>query len=159
MSSTEHPAGAETVSVEPRTTAVVRGTVPMAELEQFFDRSFRLLGEALAAQGIRPAGPAFALYHGPPGETADAEVGFPVDRPIEPSGDVVTGSLPGGRVATLTHHGSYDDLGESWGRLYEAAMAQGATPGNEMWEVYVTQPTPDMAPDDLRTQLYLPLTD
>jgi effector-binding domain-containing protein len=146
------------VALEPAATAVVRGVVPMAELPQFFDRSFGLIGEVLADQGITPIAPAFALYHGPPSDTADVELGFPTDHPVEPVGDVVASTLPGGQVATMTHRGSYDDLGDTWGRLYEAVMAQGATPAGAMWEVYVTEPTPDMNPDDLRTELHLPLS-
>lgn len=49
-------------------TAVVAGQgVPVAKLPAFFDRAFPALAAARAAQGVAPAGPAFALYRAPQG--------------------------------------------------------------------------------------------
>ena len=53
----------------------------------------------------------------------------------------------------LVHEGSFDELGSSWGRLGQWIAAAGLTPGEDMWEVYVTEPSPDMDPADLRTEL------
>lgn len=136
------------------TTAVIRGVVPMAEIADFFDRSFSELATVLGGQGIAPTGPAFARYAGPPGETVDLEVGFPVQGPVAPEGRVQPSSLPAGRVARLVHAGAYDRLGESWGRLGAWIGEQGLTPGGDLWEVYVTEPNPDMDPADLRTELF-----
>ena len=136
------------------TTAVVNGVVPMAEIADFFDRSFSELAKVLDGQGVTPTGPAFARYAGPPGETADVEVGFPVQDLVSPEGGVQQSSLPAGRVARLVHAGGYDQLGDTWGRL-EAWMAeQGLTPGADLWESYVTEPNPEMDPADLRTELF-----
>jgi effector-binding domain-containing protein len=136
-----------------QTTAVIHGDVPMGELANFFDQSFRRIGEVLAEQGIAPAGAAFARYHGQPTDTAELEVGFATATPIEPRGDVVPGSLPGGQIVQFVHEGAYDQLGSSWGRLQEWIQQQGHTPSDSIWEVYVTEPSPEMNPDDLRTEL------
>jgi hypothetical protein len=171
------------VVVEPVVTAVVRGVVPMAGLRDFFDSSFRALGGTLARQQVAVLGPAFGLYHRPPGETVDLEVGFPTDRavrtdgpevsvesqeperpdesqrpedrgaPERPRGKVAVSALPAARVARTVHHGSFDGLAASWESLFAWVRAQGLTPGPVMWEVYVTEPTPEMSPDDLRTEL------
>ena len=113
----------------------------------------------LAGQGVAITGPAFALYHGAPGATADLEAGFPTSGPVETDGDVVASHLPGGRVARLVHEGSFDELGSSWGRLGQWIAAAGLTPGEDMWEVYVTEPSPDMDPADLRTELNWTIAD
>ncbi|OEU87311.1 AraC family transcriptional regulator [Streptomyces abyssalis] len=143
----------EIVDVEPAVTAVVRGVVPQAGLRDFFDTSFRQLGETVSRQQIAITGPAFGLYSRPPQETAELEVGFVTDRAVRPEGDVVVSALPGTRVARTTHHGSFDGLGASWERLHAWVREQGLTPGPVMWEFYVTEPTPDMDPRELRTQL------
>ncbi len=70
-------------------TAVIHRVVPMAEITDFFDRSFTELATVLARQGIAPARPAFP-----------------------------------------------------------------ALPGADLWEVYVTEPNPDMDPVELRTELF-----
>ena len=136
------------------TTAVIHRVVPMAEITDFFDRSFTELATVLARQGITPAGPAFARYAGPPDDTADIEVGFPLHDPVEPEGNVERSSLPAGRVARVVHAGGYDQLGETWGRLGAWIAERGLTAGADLWEVYVTEPNPDMDPGELRTELY-----
>lgn len=147
----------EIVTMGDQTVAVIAGRVPMDELPQFFDASFTELFPTVTGQGVDVVGPAFARYHGMPGEVVDLEVGFPTSRPVEPSGSVAPTVLPAGRVATLSHHGSFDSLGESWGRLGSWIAEQGERPSDVMWEVYVTEPSPDMDPADLRTELYWPL--
>ena len=141
-----------TVAVE-TTTAVIHGVVPMAEIADFFDRSFSELARVLAEQGIAPIGAAFARYAGPPGATADLEVGFPTDRAVSPSGAVHASALPAGRVARVVHAGGFDQLGTAWGRLGAWIAEQGLTPGADLWEVYLTEPSPDGDPADLRTEL------
>lgn len=148
-------AGPELADVQEAVTAVVRGVVPMAGLRDFFDTSFRALGETVGSQQVAVIGPAFGLYREPPRETANLEVGFVTDRPVWPEGDVVAASLPAGRVARLVHHGSFDGLVGSWGRLEAFVHEQGLRPGPLMWEFYVTEPRPDMDPRDLRTELNL----
>jgi effector-binding domain-containing protein len=152
MSSTDQPVP-EVVEVEAATTAVISGVVPMSEIAPFFDRAFSTLPGVLAQQGVAPLGAAFALYHSPPGETLDLSVGFPTDRPVEPAGEVHASRLPAGRVARVVHHGSFDQLGSSWERLRAWIDEQGLTAGGVLWEVYVTEPNPQMDPAELRTEL------
>lgn len=123
------------------------------EIAGFFDRAFGTIFGALAEQDVTPTGPALALYPRPPGDTVDIEAGVPVDRAIVPAGEVVPGVLPAGKVARLEHHGAYDDLGTSWDRLRSWITGEGLTPSAVLWEVYVTEPSPDMDPADLVTEL------
>ena len=141
------------VETEEVTTAVIRGVVNMTEMAAFFDSTFTRLPAVVASQGVAITGPAFALYHGAPGPTADLEAGFPTAGEVGTDGDVMASRLPGGRVARLVHEGSFDQLGSSWGRLGAWIAAEGLTPGADLWEVYVTEPSPDMDPADLRTEL------
>lgn len=155
---TPDPDVPELVDLSPATTAVVAGKVAMADIAGFYDRAFPAVAEALGRQGATPTGAAFGRYHGPPGEVADLEVGFPTDREVEADGEVRAGTLPGGRVAWLVHRGGYDGLGASWERLRVWITEQGLTPGDDLWEVYVTEPTPDLDPVDLRTELHWSVT-
>lgn len=147
----------ELVTLEEAPTAVIRGTVPMDRLGTFFDGAFGRLPRAITEQGARVVGPAFARYFGPPGDTVELEVGFPTDRPVDDSGDVVASSLPAGRAARLVHEGSYDGLSASWERLGTWVQQQGLVGDGAFWEVYVTEPSPDMDPAELRTELTWPV--
>lgn len=143
----------EIVEVELVPAAVVREVVEMTALAEFFDSAFGQILATLVAEGIEPIGPPFALYHGQPTDTADLEVGFPVDRAIGTVEPVEPGSTPGGRVARVVHVGAYDELGRSWERLAAWITAQGEEPAADLWEVYLTEPTPGADPAGLRTEL------
>ena len=54
----------------------------------------------------------------------------------------------------MVHAGGYDQLGETWGRLGAWIAERGLTAGADLWEVYVTEPKPDMDPGELRTELF-----
>jgi effector-binding domain-containing protein len=153
MSTTEP----EIVEQPEQITMVIRRVSPMAELASVFDTAFPTLAGVLADQQVQPLSPAFALYHGAPTDTADLEVGFITGSPIEPIGEVVVSTLPGGRVARTVYAGGYDGLGEAWGLLLGWVAEQGLAPTGEMWEVYLTEPTPDGDPADNRTELNLQL--
>ena len=71
------PAAAELTDLDGTSTAVIRGVVPVAELADFFDRSFTTLAAVTSARSVAITGPAFTLYHGAPSDAADLEVGFP----------------------------------------------------------------------------------
>ncbi|AXX33499.1 GyrI-like domain-containing protein [Actinosynnema pretiosum subsp. pretiosum] len=153
----------ELVELTPTTTAVVRGVIGFAEVRDFFDTSFQQLGRVLAEQGVTPVGAAFGLYrdaspHGREGVLA-LEVGFPVGSGIEAEGDVVPGKVPGGRVARLTHVGAFDELEESWKRLAAWMGGRGVSPSTTRWEVYTTEPSPEMDPAELRTELHWAVAD
>jgi effector-binding domain-containing protein len=149
-----HTSGPVVVDLEEVATAVIHGVVPMAELANFFDRSFTELATVLDRQAIAPTGPAFARYAGPPGDTAQLEVGFPVGVQVAADGQVGPSTLPAGRAARLVHAGGYDRLGESWDALAAWIAEQDLVPGDVLCEVYVTQPNPDMDPADLLTELF-----
>lgn len=148
----------ELVEVTARPTAVVRGSVPVTGLPAFFDRAHSVLSATVAVQGVTVTGPAFALYQGPLTATVDLETGLPTDRAVAPDGDVVAGSLPACRVARVVHAGSFDGLGAAWQRLGEWVAGRGLRGGDVFWEVYLTEPSPDMDPADLRTELNMPVS-
>lgn len=150
--------GIELVEVERRPTAVVRGTIPMGELPAFFDSAFEQLTTVLAQQELAVSAPAFALYHGAPTEVARLEVGFPLDSEVTPTGDVEASHLPASKVARTIHRGSFEQLGDTWGRLGAWIGDHDLEPAESMWEVYLTEPSPDMDPADLRTELNWPVS-
>ena len=125
-----------------------------------FDETFAALVPALAEAGVQIAGPAISLHHRMPGATMTFEVGFPVAAPLD--GQLEAGgitflpsSMPATQVATVSHLGGYDGLGDAWGRLMQQVAADGHQPALPFWEVYVTEPSPDLDPATLRTDLVL----
>lgn len=149
-------------------TAVVRVTgVPMSELTGVFDSVFGTVLPRAFEAGLAPAGPPIALYTAAiegPDSVVDLEIGFPLRAPlaeqvgaesIEADGrQLVASELPAGEIAVISHVGSYDDLGQAWGDFMGEIAAMGRAPGLPFWESYVTEPSPDMDPATLRTDLF-----
>lgn len=136
--------------------------VRLEDLRDIFDTTFGPVVGAVSAAGVNLAGPAVAIYEGDVTDTFTLEVGFPVDRPLPEPAQVdgttaIPAQLAAGRLAVLSHIGSYDRLGESWGRLLGWVGEQSLTPAERFGEVYVTEPTPDGDPDTLRTDIFLTL--
>lgn len=72
--------------------------------------------------------------------------------------ELVEDRVAGGRFARATHIGSYDGLGEAWGKLVgEWLPASGHEVGEGVcFEIYRNSPA-DVPGDELRTELYVPV--
>ncbi|SFN54614.1 GyrI-like domain-containing protein [Mycetocola miduiensis] len=138
-------------------TAGVRKRVPMSELTGFFSRAFQDTMAALQAQGVHPTGPPFGKYYGMPTETVDVEAGFPVSATITAAGDVVPGSLPGGRCVEAVHVGPYDTMERTYAEIGRHFVDAGLTPGAVMWESYLSDPEVEPDPSAWRTRICWPV--
>ena len=161
----EEPFTELTVIEVPATPAAVveAREVHMADLPELFDSTFSGLFPVLSDAGLEPAGPAFALYTRQPSETVDLQLGLPTSagltnaQPIAGGHIVIPAELPGGSMAVRSHLGGYDGLGESWALLLKDAVAAGHRPGLPFIELYITEPSPQADPADMRTDLFLTL--
>lgn len=163
---TESLSQTEFLNVPEVNTVVAKFTdYPMAEMPAAFDATFQVLFPTLQVHGLTPIGPALSLHYRAPDETATFEVGIPVDHPLDNEFTTEAGisltpsTLPAGQVARVSHIGPFDDLGEAWGAFMAAISHAGKQPALPFWEVYVTEPTPDLDPATLRTDLYSRVTD
>ncbi len=150
----------EFIQAEAFDTVVVKFTdFPMKDMPAAFDSTFGTVFPVLGEQGITAIGPAFALYHRMPTDTATFEVGIPVDQPLAnpfttDTGVVIEPSrLPAGDVARVSYFGPYNALPEGWGTFMYALSTAGKEPDLPFWELYVTEPSPDIDPATLRTDL------
>jgi effector-binding domain-containing protein len=147
----------------------VRALVTMQTIASIADRLPEVFGW-LGARGIEPAGAPFFRYHLIDMERKlDVEVGVPVAAAPTGDGDILTGVLPAGRYATVTHVGHPDDLVRVTGELLGWAAGHGLrwdmaeTDRGQRWgcrlEVYKTDP--DVEPDMARweTELAFRLAD
>lgn len=104
-------------------------------------------------------GPFTTIYHD--GEyrefDADVEVAVPVTgRLPDHIPGIVVRTLPGGRFASAIHKGPYQDVHESWGKLYEWTANQGVTPGTPCRDQYLNDPD-EVPEEELLTELLIPV--
>lgn len=145
------------VTCEARPAAVIRLTIPRAEIQQVMGPGIAELLAALAAQGIAPAGPVFSRHFRIDPAIFDFELGVPVDTPVAATGRVQPGELPGATVARTVYHGPYEGLGAAWGEFCAWIATTGRIPAAGLWECYLTGPEADPDTATWRTELNCPL--
>lgn len=133
------------VELQEQPTAVVREQVAMTALPEFFGRAFAAVSAAMEAQGVQPAGPPFALYHGMPTEIVDVEAGFPVSTTVAAVNGVRAGMLPECRAVQAMHVGSYDTLGTTYEAVKQRMGEEGLNASDDMWEYYLSDQSADPA--------------
>jgi effector-binding domain-containing protein len=134
----------------------IKARVPMSGLGGLGARLGEVFGW-LAEHDIAPAGPPFFKYDViDMARELEVEAGVPVATPVEGDGEILSGVLPAGRYATVTHVGHPDGLLEVTRSLVDWPASQGLkwdmslADDGEHWtsrlEFYLTDPAqePDM---------------
>jgi effector-binding domain-containing protein len=138
-------------------TAIIRFTIPRAEIQRVMGPAIGEVMATVAAQGIGPAGAVFSHHLKMDPAVFDFEVGVPVTAPVTPTGRVEPGQLPATRVAHTVYRGPYEGLGAAWGEFEAWIAAQGYKPAPNLWECYVAGPESSPDPANWRTEFYWPL--
>jgi effector-binding domain-containing protein len=69
-------------------------------------------------------------------DVPNVEIGVEVAEPFLDMGRVVSSTLPAGRAAMTTHHGSYADLGAAHHAIIEWCDRHGLQRVGTRWEIY-----------------------
>lgn len=139
-------------------TAALHVTVPRGRIQEVMGPGIQEVMEALASQGIAPAGPWFTRHLRMDPSIFDFEICVPVTRPVASAGRVHPGVLPAARVARTVYHGPYEGLGAAWGEFKAWITTQRLQEAPTLWEVYLTDPSASPDPASWRTQLNQPLS-
>jgi hypothetical protein len=122
-------------TVDPTPTAVVAAITTWTEFPwvwgPMLDMVWSFLGDA--PRGLRKDGHNVMLYKN---DTPNVEVGVKVSGPFVPAGDVKPSWLPGGVVATATHVGPVNRIGETHDAVVAWCGANGHRLSRVRWEVH-----------------------
>lgn len=142
----------------PESIALVRRT--RCRNEQLGPEIGRLYGEIMQGNpDAELASPPCLYYTLWEPEECEVEAALPVDPAsvYHPASELKT--YPACRAARWIHVGPYTELHNAWLRLWDAIRAQGLQPsGSAPWDCYVTDPGEVESPDELMTELYVPIT-
>ena len=126
--------------VEPQPYLGMRVHAPMADVGPRVQAGFAALYHRLQEAHAQPAGPPFLIADFPKNGYLDMELGAPCADPPAAGEGFEPRTLPGGRVAVVVHRGSYEGIGEVYGRLSAWIAANGMTMAGAPREVYLTPP-------------------
>ena len=139
--------------------ACIHLVIPRAQMMRLFGPTVEELVAGLTAQGMPPAGSAFAHHLAMRPDMFDFEIGFVTTAAVSPSGRIKAGQWPAQKVARTVYHGPYEGLPAAWGE-FDAWMKAGAlVQAEDLWEHYVTGPHSSPDPATWRTELTRPLLD
>lgn len=147
----------ETITTTAETTAIIRLTIPRAEIQTQMGPAIGELIATVSAQRIGPTGPLYSHHLRLDPEVFDFEIGVPVSGDVVPTGRVVAGSLPAARVVRTIYRGPYEGLGAAWGAFDKWMVAQGLVGGPDLWECYAKGPESGNDPAKWQTVLNRPL--
>lgn len=145
------------VQTEVQPAAVIRLTIPRAEIKTVMGPAIAEVMAAVVAQGLAPAGSVFSHHLRMDPDTFDFEVGVPVKVPVSATGRVNASQLPAATVARTVYHGPYEGLGSAWSEFGEWIAAEGYKPAANLWECYAAGPESNADPATWRTVLNRPL--
>ena len=139
--------------VDPMTTAVVRRRAGLDELATVVPQACGEVWNFIRASHLPHPGRNLALYLD---GAINLECGVEVFQPFAGNDRVVCSSTPAGMVATATHLGPYDRLGEAHAAIRQWCSDQGHALAGPNWEVYDHW---NDDPSQLRTDVFYLLQD
>src|SRR2546423_8226195 len=116
--------------------AVVRRRAPVHQLSSVVTEACGTVWGVLKALGVEGAGRHVAVYLCGTGGQVDMEIGAEVGGAFGGHGEVVDSVTPAGEVATVTHFGPYDRLGDAHRAIRDWCAANNRTLAGPNWEVY-----------------------
>jgi effector-binding domain-containing protein len=136
----------------------IRTRTAVGNLPEAMGRCFGAVAQYLGELGEHPAGAPFAGYHNMDREILDVEIGFPVSRPLPAKGEILSGSIPGGKLASCLHIGAYKDIEPAYNALMAFITESGYEAIGVAYEFYRNDPgeTPE---EELETEVVFPLKD
>jgi effector-binding domain-containing protein len=144
----------ELIQTDEQLTAVIHLTIPRAKISNVMGPAIAEVMSTMAA----PKGPCFSYHLKRPSDIFDFEVGFPVNKPITPTGRVKVSKLPAAKIVRTTYRGGYEGLGAAWGEFCAWIETNGLSAQDSLWECYTSGPESSPDPAKWSTELNRPLT-
>ncbi|MHB0856726.1 MAG: GyrI-like domain-containing protein [Anaerolineae bacterium] len=137
-------------------TLFVRTTCSMEELPTRLGQAWGAVAGYLAESGEAPAGAPFAAYYNMDMQNLDLAIGFPVSHPLPGRGEIQSGMIPGGELATCLYTGAYGCLAAGYDTLTRWVNEQGREASGVAYEFYLNDPT-ETPEAELQTAIVFPL--
>jgi effector-binding domain-containing protein len=150
------------IEVKEQPTLTIRESTTLSAIPEKIGGIFAEILAFMEKRGISPVGAPFAYWHnmGPDCINKgifDMECGFPVSVPVEGVGQIKKSKLPGGKVITAMHIGSYDTLAQTYEEVLSWIKENGYQVEDDMWETYLTNPCEEPDQSKWMTEIFFPI--
>lgn len=144
-------------TIAPVTVAAHRTATTYAQVFDDIPAGFGEVMAGLGAAGIDPVGTPFTVFYQAPDADADGDIAMcvPIDPAASASG-VTRVELPGGPAASVIHHGSYADMGESYASVSRWIHERGHRIIGPAREIYLNSPA-DVEESEVLTEILFPI--
>jgi DNA-binding transcriptional MerR regulator len=144
-------------TVAPMLIASRRITIPTNDqVPAYLGPAFQETGAYVKNRGAKETGPCFAVWHQAADVyvNEDAEAAVPIDRVIPESDGIKVYELPKTQVASVVHHGEFEDFTQGHTALLQWVEANGYRIVGPYREIYISH-QPNMA--DSATEIQYPV--
>jgi DNA-binding transcriptional MerR regulator len=145
-------------SIPPMLVVSRRVTIPTNDLvPAYLGPAFTEAYSHLKQHGAKEAGPCLAVWHQPANVYAneDAEAAVPIDQHIPSTERVQVYELPQQQVASVVHHGAFEDFTQGHTAILTWIEANGYHVAGPYREIYIHHDTSNMA--DSATEIQYPV--
>lgn len=124
------------------------------------DKVIGKLMSTIQSRNVFPTGPMIGVYHNSPEEVKpeelEWEVGFPINTQVNVDEPLQKKVWNFTSVVSAIHRGPYEETGKTITRMLAWMEVKGLVQAGPMLEKYLTMPTPETKPEDLRSEVWIP---
>jgi effector-binding domain-containing protein len=140
------------VELPAQKTVTIKTRTPVKLLPDVLGRGFHEIAQHLGELNEEPAGPPFVAYYNTDMDDLEIEMGYPVNKEIEPKGVMETREIPKGKYATCVYTGPYNQMEPAYKVLKDWVEENNLEPSGVVYEHYLNNPQ-ETAERDLKTQI------
>lgn len=126
------------------------------DLPSALGRAYGAIAQYLQELGESPSGAPFTGYYNMDMQNLDLEIGFPVASVLAGRGEIQSGHIPGGKVATTIYTGPYNAIEPAYNALTAFMQKNGHKATGVAYEFYLNDPGETPA-EELQTKILFPL--
>lgn len=130
----------------------IRTRSAVKDLPSALGRAYGAIAQYLEELGESPSGAPFAGYYNMDMQNLDLEIGFPVASVLTGRGEIQSGQIPGGKVATAIYTGPYNAIEPAYNALTAFMQKNGHKATGVAYEFYLNDPGETPA-EELQTKI------
>jgi effector-binding domain-containing protein len=147
----------ETITTSPAQVMSIKVTTTGAEFSARLGSSYEQLMMVMGKQGLKQAGPMYAIYEKWSMDTVIMEPGIVVDKAGKNDGDVIASEMKAIKAIKVDYYGDYPGTEKAHYFMDDWAKQNKVTISGAPWEEYVTDPKAEPDTAKWLTRIYYPV--